>query len=197
MGQSGRGGGGAEGARPVAGMGSGGPLSRPRQPRIAARSGGAGCRRGVVPGALRGPARGAVGRRTRRRGRGIRAAAGDRRPDHELCRAAARRQCRRPRDRALLPDDARAHQRGRDRAAVLHARNQPARRCRARRQAGRPGAGALPAVAARCARDAAAPAQRRAGKAAAREIGRRPRRLGPAVRRDRSPNCAFRSAAAS
>ena len=61
---------------------------------------GAGRRCGVVPGALRGQARGAVGRRTRRRCRGIRAAAGDRRPDHELCRPAARRQCRRPRDRA-------------------------------------------------------------------------------------------------
>ncbi len=114
----------------------------------------------------------------------IRAAAGDRRPNHELRRSAARRQCRRPRDRALLPDDARAHQRGRDRAAVLRARDQPARRRRARREAGRPGAGALPAVAARRARDAAAPAQRRAGKDIARKIGRRPRRVGAAVRRD-------------
>ena len=49
----------------------------------------------------------------------------------------ARRQCRRPRDRAIFPDDARAHQRGRDRAAVLYARTQPARRCRARREARR------------------------------------------------------------
>ena len=69
-------------------------------PELRARPGGAGRRRGGVPGALRGQARGSVGRRTRRRGRGIRAAAGNRRPDHELCRAAARRQCRRPRDRA-------------------------------------------------------------------------------------------------
>ena len=47
-------------------------------------------------------------------------------------------------DRPLLPDDARAGQRDLDRALVLHARDQPDRRRRARREAGRPGAGALP-----------------------------------------------------
>ena len=34
------------------------------------------------------------------------APAGDRRPHHQLCRADAGGRCRRPRDRALCPDDA-------------------------------------------------------------------------------------------
>ena len=56
-------------------------------------------------------------------------------------------------------------------------------------QAGRPGAGAVPAVAARPAGVPAAPAERRGREAAAREGGDGAERLEPAVRRDGGRGC--------
>ncbi len=90
-----------------------------------------------------------------------------------------------PGDRPLLPDGERAGDRDQQRPDLLHAGAQPPGRRGAGGQARRPGAGALPPVAARPAGVPAAPAERRTGKADARARPDRERRLGAAVRRNR------------
>ncbi len=74
--------------------------------------------------------------------------------------------------------------------AVLHAGTEPAGRRGAGGEARRPGAGALPALAARPARLPPAPALRRAGEAAAREGGHRARRPGAGCSTRPWPACA-------
>ena len=71
-------------------------------------------------------------------------------------------------------------------APVLHARAQPARRRRTSPSSSRPrpALARITALAARRPRLPPAPARRRDREAAAREVRRRPRRLGPPVRRD-------------
>ena len=88
-------------------------------------------------------------------------------------------------DRPLLPDDAGAgdDDLARDLLFFTLELNRLEERC-SRRKVADAGAGALAALAARPARVPPAPARRRAGEAAAREVGRRPLRLDPAVRRD-------------
>ena len=112
---------------------------------------------------------------------------------HQLCRAGLCRRHDRPEIGRFFQTMQERINDDRDRAAVLHPRAQPHRGCRSRREARRRRRWRITRPWLRDVR-AFRPHQlsRRAREAAAREIGGRARRLDPAVRRDRSPRCAFR-----
>ena len=139
-----------------------------------------------VRGRLQGPAGGAGGRAGRRQGAGrggqaLRGARRHARPADVLCLAGLCRRHHRSGARQILRRHAGAHHRRLAASAVLHARAQPHRRCRARSRHGRSGARPLPAVDRGRAQGEALPARGPGRAAVPREVGDRLFGLEPAI----------------
>ena len=123
-------------------------------------------------------------RQARRRGGPLRGSRRTSRPHHVLCRPRLFRRHHRSDPGQILWRCPGESDRRLCRSPVLHPRTEPHRRCQARGGDGRGPARPLPAMAHRCPCRKALPARRQARTLVPREIGDRPQRLEPALRRD-------------